>query len=514
MRSLLLILLAAVTYTNPVIYADYSDPDAIRVGEDYYMTSSSFNCFPGLQILHSTDLVNWEIVNAALPHSYIEEQGIEHGNLVWAPSLRYHNGTYYIFWGDPDNGIYYVETKDIRNRWSEPVLLIGGKGLIDPCPLWQNDTMYVVHALAGSRAGLKSVLAMATFVQDSDRWTLTNQRIIYDGHAENPTCEGSKIYKRNDWYYIFTPAGGVATGWQLVLRSKNIYGPYEEKIVLSQGKTTINGPHQGAWVTTPSGKDWFLHFQDVGAIGRIVHLQPMKWENDWPVMGNNGEPVLKHQAPEQCAKQIVKKHEVIEFSEPQLDYSWQYPHSPDFKWHYCDSKNSLLRLFSFPTPMESRNLWQQPNLLLRKIDAPKMTITTKILFRPHNKIIGERAGLIVMGLDYAGLVIEKTADGIEIYQTQCIKADKGTSEKHSQHHKLTETDKPVYFRLVINDGYATFAYSTDNKRFEVIGEKFMLKEGQWIGAKYGFMCTRPALETIKTRNDGGWLDIDWLKIDY
>lgn len=513
MRSLLLILLAAVTYTNPIIYADYSDPDAIRVGENYYMTSSSFNCFPGLQILHSTDLVNWEIVNAALPKSYVSEQGVEHGNLVWAPSLRYHNDTYYIFWGDPDNGIYYIETKDIKGRWSEATLLIEDKGLIDPCPYWQNDTLYIVHALAGSRAGLKSVLAMTTMMQDNDKWNLINQRLIYDGHGKNPTCEGPKIYQRNGWYYIFTPAGGVATGWQLVLRSKNIYGPYEEKVVLSQGKTSVNGPHQGAWVTTPSGKDWFLHFQDVGPLGRIVHLQPMKWENDWPVIGNNGQPVQRYQAPENCKKQIKKQHKLIEFTEPQLDYSWQYPHSPDFRWHYCDAKDSILRLFSYPIPADSKNLWQQPNMLLRKIDAPKMTITAKVRFVPHEKIIGERAGMMIMGLDYAGVMMEKTADGIDIYQACCKKADKGTKETQSQHIKIQE-NKWLYLCIIINNNKATFAYSIDNKTFNLTGEKFDIREGQWIGAKYGFVCTRPPLQSIKTRNDGGWLDIDRLDIQY
>ena len=515
MKSLLLILLSVVTYTNPIIYADYSDPDAIRVGSDYYMTSSSFNCYPGLQILHSVDLVNWDLINAALPRAYATEHDVEHGNFVWAPSIRQHNDMFYIFWGDPDRGIYYVNTKDIRGTWSEPQLLLEGKGYIDPCPYWNNDTLYIVHALAGSRAGLKSVLLMASFAEKPDyrEPRLFDHRIIYDGHKANPTCEGPKIYHRNGWYYIFTPAGGVATGWQLVLRSHNIYGPYEEKVVLSQGSTNINGPHQGAWVTTETGEDWFLHFQDVGAVGRIVHLQPMKWTDDWPVIGNNGEPVLTYQAPEKCTQQKKQKTIVYDFTENTLDYSWQYPHSPDVKWHFCDAKQGVLRLFSVPQSQETSNLWEQPNMLLRKIDAPNFTATAKVRFNPAEKIVGERAGLIVMGLDYAALMIEKTTTGLIAYTAQCNNAKNNTQEIHSDTISVSP-QKWIYIKLIIKNGQAEFALSDNNQSYNIIGTPFTLKEGVWIGAKYGFVCTRPSLNALKTRNDGGWLDIDQLKIDY
>lgn len=513
MKSLLLILLAALTYTNPVVFADYSDPDAIRVGNDYYMTSSSFNCYPGLQILHSTDLVNWKLVNAALPRAYAEEHGVEHGNFVWAPSLRYYDGEYFIFWGDPDRGIYYIHTSDILGAWSEPELLIEGKGYIDACPYWQGDTLYIAHALAGSRAGLKSVLLMATMQRSGKAWKLTDHRIIYDGHEANPTCEGPKIYERNGWYYIFTPAGGVATGWQLVLRSKSLYGPFEEKVVLAQQKTSVNGPHQGAWVTTPGGKDWFLHFQDIGSIGRIVHLQPMKWENDWPVIGENGIPVIRHEAPEGFKKQEQPTKIVFDFDSTALDFSWQYPHTPDVRWHYCDANKTTLRLYSVPTEKDAANLWNQPNILLRKIDAPSFTVTAEVHFSPSEKFTGERAGLVVMGLNYSGLMLENTADGIIAYQTVCRNANKGNQETHGAPIKITNSQW-IYLRLTIKDSRAYYSISTDNNNFQNIGEPFILKEGVWIGAKYGFVCTRPALESLKTRNDGGWLDVYWMEIKY
>src|SRR3954468_8182629 len=275
------------TYKNPVLNADYSDPDAIRVGEDFYLTASSFEDIPGLPILHSKDLVNWSIIGHALlrqpPYQHFETP--RHGDGVWAPAIRYHNGEFYIYYPDPDFGIYCIKSKKAEGPWSAPVLVEGGKGLIDPCPLWDDDgNVYLVHAFAGSRAGIKSIVVIKKLSADGLH-VLDAGTIVYDGHQLDPTIEGPKLYKRNGYYYIFAPAGGVSTGWQLVLRSKNIYGPYERKVVMDQGTSPINGPHQGAWVTTGSGEDWFLHFQDAEAYGRIVRLQPMRWKDDCTVIG-------------------------------------------------------------------------------------------------------------------------------------------------------------------------------------------------------------------------------------
>lgn len=275
------------TYKNPVLNADYSDPDAIRVGNDYYLTSSSFEHIPGLPILHSMDMVNWTIINHALkkqpPFNVFNKP--QHGNGVWAPAIRYHNNEFYIYYPDPDYGIYMVKTKDPAKDWSTPLLVYPGKGIIDPCPFWDEDgKAWLTHAYAGSRAGIKSIIAIAPMNTDGTE-VIGESIVVYDGHETDPTIEGPKVYKRNNYYYLFAPAGGVPTGWQLVLRSKNILGPYERKVVMDQGKSAINGPHQGAWVSTPQGEDWFFHFQDKDAYGRVVHLQPMKWINDWPVIG-------------------------------------------------------------------------------------------------------------------------------------------------------------------------------------------------------------------------------------
>ncbi len=293
------------TYTNPVLCADYSDPDAIRIGADYYMTASSFSNTPGLPILHSRDLVNWELVNYALnklPDSRYDKA--VHGCGVWAPAIRYHYGKFFICFPMPDEGLYMITAEDPYGKWSDPVRIYEGAGRIDPCPFWDDDgRAYLVSGVAKSRIGYKSVLHIQE-MQPDGMGLIGEPVVVFDGNEnDQTTIEGPKLYKRNGWYYIFAPAGGVKTGWQTVLRSRNIYGPYEYRVVMRQGESDINGPHQGAWVDTVTGEDWFLHFQDVYAAGRIVHLQPMEWQDDWPVIGiakngnSYGEPVRKYRKP-------------------------------------------------------------------------------------------------------------------------------------------------------------------------------------------------------------------------
>ena len=505
------------TYCNPVLFADYSDPDAIRVGDDYYMTSSSFNCIPGLQILHSKDLVNWSIINAAIPYA-LQPEAVpeipEHGNRVWAPCLRYHEGYYYIFWGDPDQGIFMVKTNDIRASWSQPVLVKEGKGLIDPSPLWDDEGhIYLVHAYAGSRAGLKSVLAVCELSADVTK-AITESRIIFDGHEEHETIEGPKFYKHKGLYYIFAPAGGVATGWQLVLRSGNPYGPYELKTVMAQGRTVINGPHQGAWVSTQTGEDWFLHFQDVGAYGRIVHLQPMAWKDGWPVIGVDkdkdgcGEPVLRHKKPDVSAVYpVCTPQESDEFDTNYLGLQWQWHANFNPKWIFNDAANGCMRLYSYPLRENVVSLWDVPNLLLQKTPSDEFNATMKLRFRPSGKYRGERTGLIVMGLDYSGLILENTEEGIQLSYIVCNDADKGNIEKMGA--KTVISDQWIYLRVEFDKkALCRFSYSQDGENYQTFGEPFQAREGKWIGAKIGTFCTRPAIQT----NDGGWAEIDWFRI--
>ncbi|MDR0981772.1 MAG: glycoside hydrolase 43 family protein [Culturomica sp.] len=518
------------TYKNPVLYADYSDPDACRVGDDFYMTSSSFGCLPALQVLHSKDLVNWTIIGAAVSHALPPVTDVlpQHGNRVWAPCIRYHDGMFYIFWGDPDQGVFMVKSSKPEGPWESPVLVKAAKGIIDTSPLWDDDgKVYLVHGFAGSRAGLKSILAICELSEDASK-AITPSRIIFDGHEKHQTIEGPKFYKRNGYYYIFAPAGGVPTGWQVAMRSKNVYGPYEDRVVMRRGNTDINGPHQGAWIDTPTGENWFLHFQDVGAYGRVVHLQPLRWFNDWPVIGNDanndgcGEPVLVYKKPNVGKTYpICTPQESDEFNALTISPQWQWNANINEKWYFCDAAKGLLRLYSYPVPDTYKNLWDVSNMLLQKTPAENFTATIKLTFTPIEKYKGERTGLVVMGLNYAGLIVENTTSGLKLSQVECTKADRGEEEKINAILDLKE--KTIYLRAKFHNiggrikeseggmdmiVVCDFSYSFDGKNFKPLGNEFQAKEGKWIGAKVGTFCTRPAIVT----NDGGWMEVDWFRI--
>lgn len=502
-------------YKNPILNADYSDPDAIRVGDDFYLISSSFNHAPGLPLLHSKDLVNWTIINHVLPQQkpYDVFSKVQHGNGVWAPAIRYHNNEFYIYYPDPDFGIYMTKTKDPKGEWSDPVLVFEGKGLIDPCPFWDDGKNYLAFAYAGSRAGMKSVLAIAKLNADGDK-VLDRGVIVYDGHELDPTIEGPKVHKRNGYYYLFAPAGGVSTGWQLVLRSKNIYGPYERKVVMEQGKTTVNGPHQGAWVDTQTGEDWFVHFQDKEAYGRVVHLQPMKWVNDWPVIGiekgkkGTGEPVMEYKKPDVGKTYpIVNPLESDEFEKPLLGKQWQWQANPDGTW-LMPSNNGALRLYTQKLTDGSKNLLDVPNILTQKFPADNFMATAKIKLTGNDKIENEKAGFAVVGEDYSHIYIQNTKQGQALFFGVCKKGLTTGKEVVSPITLITK-NQYVYLRVKVTEGgKCNWFYSLDDKKYTSVGDTFIAKPGKWIGATLGLYATRE----IKI-NDSGYADIDWFRVE-
>ena len=505
------------TYKNPVLYADYSDPDVVRVGADFYLTSSSFNSAPGLQILHSRDLVNWTIIGTVFKQQppLARYQQVQHGGGVWAPAIRYHQKKFYIYYPDPDLGIFVTTATNPAGPWSVPVCVKEAKGWIDPCPLWDTDgKAYLVHGFAGSRAGIKTVLAVSPMSADGQR-LLGDDALVFDGHAHHPTLEGPKFYKRNGYYYIFAPAGGVPTGWQLVLRAKNVYGPYEERIVMDQGQTAINGPHQGAWVDTDAGEDWFLHFQDQGPYGRVVHLQPMSWKNDWPVIGEDpdgdgrGQPVLTHRKPKVKgpAQPLATPPTSDEFSSPTLGWQWQWHANPQDYWAYLNGPQGYLRLYSVQLPEGYKNLWQLPNLLLQKLPAETFTATTKLTFTP--RVEGEKVGLVMTGLDYAYISLTNQNGQLQLSQSVCAKAEKLGPETTTAAVPGPAAGQPVYLRVAVRPGArCQFSYSLDGQQFRPLGGEFQAVEGKWIGAKVGLFCTRPT-----KFNDSGNADVDWFRIE-
>lgn len=513
-------------YRNPVLHADYSDPDVCAVGEDYFLTASSFNCTPGLPILHSKDLVNWKIVNYALkkvePVEYYNEA--RHGKGVWAPSIRFHEGMYYIYWGDPDFGIFMVKTRDPYGEWDAPVLVKAGKGMIDPCPLWDDDgRVYLAHAWAGSRAKFNSVLTVCELNKEGTK-VISDPVLVFDGNdGVNHTIEGAKFYKRNGFYYLFAPAGGVVSGWQLVMRSKDVYGPYEARIVMAQGKTDINGPHQGGWVDTPAGESWFLHFQDKGAYGRVLHLNPMKWVNDWPVIGVDkdgdgcGDPVSRYRKPKTDKTYPIETPvESDEFDTRKLGLQWE--------WHanYQDvfgftTNMGYARIYGHELSPHFKNFWEVPNLLMQKFPAEEFTATAKL--KVSAKDDGQLSGLIIMGWDYSWIGVEKQGEKFLLKQAVCKDAEQSNLEQVSTLAVLEPSrkfeaglfpnyEREIYIRVHVDKGaYCRFSYSLDGKKFTEAGTLFKARQGKWIGAKVGMFSVTPH------GKERGWVDVDWFRVE-
>ncbi|MGH8024356.1 MAG: glycoside hydrolase family 43 protein [Limisphaerales bacterium] len=485
------------TYRNPIIYADYSDPDVIRVGDDFYLTSSSFNCTPGLPILHSKDLVNWRIIGHALknlPHPRYAR--VQPGCGVWAPAIRFHAGKFWIFFPMPDEGIYVVCANDPAGKWSRPRLVQKGKGLIDPCPLWDDDgRAYLIHAYAHSRAGMKHILRVRPMASDGSK-LLGPGKIVFHEPEKHPTIEGPKFLKKDGWYYILAPAGGVTRGWQIALRSRNIYGPYESKTVLAQGGTSINGPHQGALVDAPNGDWWFVHFQEAGVYGRVTHLQPVRWRDQWPLMGARsgngvGEPVPRYVKPVRNGP-LLSPQTSDEFNAPHLGLQWQWHANHKKSWYSLSRRKGWLRLY--PQYFPDADFSTLPNLLLQKFPARSFTAETFLNFSARQP--GEEAGIIVTGKSFASFSLEKTTRG-----HQLVLRVNGAP-------KFIQENAPSLIKLrtsIENGGSCVFSFATRHG-FVSIPELFQADSGAWIGAKIGLFSV-----TRKRTGANGRVDADYFR---
>ena len=531
-------------FRNPVLFADYSDPDVIRVGDTFYMTASSFNYTPGLPILTSKDMVNWELVNYALDNIKEERYDIpRHSEGVWAPAIRFHDDMFYIYYGMPDEGYYVVRTKDPLGKWDEPVCVLEGKGLIDPCPFWDDDgKAYIVHGYAKSRIGFKSILGIFEMSPDGLK-AISEDHFIFNGNdPEHPavTIEGPKIYKKDGYYYIWAPAGGVRTGYQVVLRSCDIHGPYDIRTVLDQGGSVINGPHQGGLVDTEDGKEYFLHFQDRGLYGRICHLQPVSWKDGWPVVGHDktgtgcGEPVYEMDIPVKrnagYERTYLSASDDFEGGSYGLCWQWLGNHSSSF-YGKTDNENGL-RLYALnPSNDKEPVIWKSANVLTQKIIYP--LFTCDINFAISGLKDGDRAGVCMTGGQYITAYVERKSCDLELKIAKSFGGDSDKKEEILSSFALKEIiEDPKDITIRMRFGYDEEVSETDLYYQDVdvpysgknphLSMELMLQDGRskdlgvcfepldhtWVGAKIGIFAL--------SRNQGadnGFADFNYVKVD-
>lgn len=450
-------------YANPVLNADFSDPDVIRVGERFYMVASDFH-FMGMQVLESEDMVNWHYISQI--YRRIDEPGWDENKHYaggsWAPSIRYHDGRFYVYFCTPDEGLYMTTATDAKGPWEPLHLVKRVEKWEDPCPLWDDDGQAY---LGRSQHGAGPIIVHK--MSADGRQLLDEGVTVYTG----PVAEGTKWLKRNGYYFLIIPEGGVGGGWQTVLRSRNIYGPWERRIVLEQGTTKINGPHQGALVDAPDGSWWFYHFQETPELGRVVHLQPSRWLDEWPLMGVDldgngiGEPVAKWQKP--IASDSRALPQTDDGFSGTLGLQWQWNHNPRDEYWSLKERKGWLTLHALPAD----NLKSSHNMLTQKVMGYVSESTTLMEMRGRCF-----AGLACIGREFRGVGV--TQEGIVV--------------EHNGERTVVRKGrfKRVYLR-VQNDCVKRshrFFYSLDGRSYEPAGEAFSMHSGYWKGIRVGLFC--------------------------
>jgi beta-xylosidase len=504
----------APTYSNPILFADYSDPDIIRVGADYYLVASSFHFSPGIPILHSRDLVHWRIAGHVLPklpfapeydmpgpHELTDRVskpigGTRYAGGVWAPSIRFHAGLFYVYWATPDEGIFMATARHPEGVWSAPVKVIDQPKLEDPCPFWDDDGQaWLVHSRHGA-----GPLILHRMSADGRR-VLDAGEVIVEDKAKLPILEGPKLYKRNGFYYILAPFGGVEKGAQVALRARNIRGPYQARVVLRQGGTKIEGPHQGGWVETPSGQGWFVHFNSTGAFGRITYLEPLAWVDDWPLIGEPiagddqaGQPVAIHAMPDLPVQRRPWALQASdEFSAARLGPQWEWNHNPDDRRWSLTARHGFLRLTSSP----AEHLVTARNTLTQILQGPASRITIRI--DVARLADGQRAGLSLFGVGPSWIGVAGEAGARRIMFAAAGVETPGAALAATIVDLRAEVGR---------DQMVRYSYSLDRGRsFVPFGDPIKLARFSW------WKGSRPALFSFHRGGQGGSVDVDWVHVE-
>lgn len=478
------------TYTNPVIYSDFPDPDVIRVDSTYYMVSTTMFIFPGVTILKSYDLVNWEYCcNAVQRMDFSRCYNLDgcnrysHGQ--WATSLKYNNGKYYLLFITLDEGGFICTATKPEGPWEIKKL---PRGFYDPGLFFDdNGKIYVAHGY--------STISITEL--DTNFLAKSNDALVFTGDIR-PGLEGTHVYKINGYYYLYCTYGG-GDGFQVALRSKNIYGPYEEKIVIRDNGNLGTGLHQGALIETQTGEWWSIIFQDGGAFGRFPTLQPVTWQDNWPMVGVNGKGVITYKKPN-----VGKVYPITilptsdEFDSNKLGMQWGWNHNPDStKWSLTQNPG-YLRL---STAKVASNLRDARNTLTQRIFAyysKSVATTATVKIDVDNMQDGDVAGLAVFQNPYA-LIGVKKMDGLKY--VVMVNNDKSIDS-------TAMNASTVYLRTYANYGTskASFAYSLDNQSFTMLGNELSMQFNLSI-----FTGNKFCLFNCATIAAGGFVDFDWFR---
>lgn len=490
------------TYTNPIIRADYPDPDIIRVGEDYYMVSSSFVAMPGIPILHSKDLVNWKVIGHAYdkidfqPQYSMLDGKTAYGRICWAPTMKYYDGVFYIGVNIKDDGFVMFKSQKpggpyTMHKFSKP--------LYDPGLFIDEDgKKYVTH-------GMNKILITRIKDDGTDVLDTNDDGTLIITAPENYAryFEGCHTYKRNGWYYVFNPAMGY-DGVQMVSRSRNLLGPYETKLLIDDDINYAGaGVHQGGYVETLEGESWAYTFQDRDYLGRCPMLYPMEWVNDWPVVGSKGKTtqgVVTYRKPAVKAKSKIEfPQQSDDFDAKELEQVWEFNHVPQKeKWSLTDNPG-YFRIYS----QSAKGFYWARNSLTQKVSGPASTST--VLLDPKQLKEGDFAGSGIMGHLMYQLGVIKKSDGYFLELHEGGKTIEGENVLNS----LKIENQKIYLKTEITKkGSLLFSYSFDDKNFSRFGNELVSNFSGFLGIRHTLFCYN-----LNNASVTGAADFDFFRID-
>lgn len=479
------------TYKNPLLWGDWPDPDFIRVSDEFYFVSTSMHYVPGCPILKSKDLVNWEMAGYAVDQ-YNEDTryNLQGGEMYlrgsWAATIRHHNGLFYVGfctpnWGKEKGHFSICTAKDIKGPWKRTIF---PEYLYDPGLFFDDDgKVYVAHGQ--QKLFITELNADALSVK-------TPAKEIYDNRSY-PYLEGSHLYKINGKYYILGTTGGTQ-GRQVCLRSDNIYGPYESKVVINDDNTYPgNGLHQGGMVQLKDSSWWFIIMQDRGPIGRTPNLEPVNWVDGWPMIGVEGKGVNICKKPNVGKTYPVKVPATSdEFNAAVLGLQWQWNHNPDnSKWSLTENKGHLRLYASYAEALPTAR-----NTLTQRVQGPSSTATVELDTKGLKE--GNIAGLGIFQSPYAYIAVRKEAAGNTLLMVNNGKVIDSIAGFASSRIWIRASATHDQFT-------AEFCYSTDAVNFYPLGNTLKM------GLGYDWTANRFALFqfSIKASGVGGYADFNW-----
>ena len=533
------------TYRNPVLNADYPDIDIEQFGDTYYMISSKQHMSPGMVILESKDLVNWEIIGHVWDSlSWAPEYNWDHMNGypfgVWAGDLAYHDGTWYCYQIDARHGLFMSSAKDIRGPWTKPHHMLATEMVLDDPAVFWDEEAHQAYLICNTATKQKPASNKTPgnenrlYKMSWDGRELTDSgKVVYTGIG----TEAAKIYKFNNTWYIFMAEwyiqdnNKIGSGnnihndrKQIVLRSKeSIYGPYEKKIVLERGNGFERSGSQGALIQAPDSSWWFMHqlIQNTTAPfqGRPQCLEPVFWVDGWPLIGEDidndgiGEPIIQYKKPIQGFP-VAAPQTDDDFSDETLAKQWEWNHNPRNSFWSLSERPGYLRLKAgIPVNKENagpvNNMWSN--------DRGGETMFWRAYNTLSQRIMGNTVGTATACFDISNMAPGQHAGFVRfggVYHLLGIKVnDSGTKNLFFMDFKGDETTGPeikgksFFVRTSNNSNQAFFEYSVNGKDYEQFGPVFTLQFGKWTGDRLGFFCWNILEEK-------GFIDVDWFRYDY